>query len=649
MISSMQNSKKVTALNKMDILKTKYLLLILFCIPLSSDAQVLFTYGNNSVNQDEFKEAFHQRAAQNGNKKENPREYLQLFIRYKLKEQAGFDEQLDTMASFHQEVENYKLLLADKYINEAADENKYVKEARERAKTDLLIQQIFIRFGKDSTVSYQNIQKAYSLLLSGKSFDETTTALSSDEDTRKNKGIIGYITVFTLPYEIENMVYALKPGEFSKPFKSRAGYHIFKLIQQRPAAGTRKIEQILLPFQPRSSDLDRKKLAILADSLYKLAINGYSFEDLAKQYSNRNNTVSGNNLIMEISIGQYARTFEDHVFELKQPGEISLPFNTDFGYHIIKLVEKITSNRISDTIIRNQVENNDRMKFAKHQLLQQWLRESKFKRNSYDEKLVARYIDSSFRNQSLRSFTTISAATILFSFEKQNITLGEFVRYLKSNRLYNDPLKKLDDFIALQCSNYYRSHLQDYNVQVKKQVDNFIGANVLFAAMDKHIWSKALQDSLGTRNYYLQHKQNYMWEPGITALTVTSKSREKVKSTIQMLSLLNWRKVAETVGDSVFIDSNRYEKKHLPVNQSVEMKKGYATEPEPSVSQPAFIALKVLNVHTLKEQRTFEESKGMVINDYQQKLEDEWISMLKKKYPVRINQEVWKTTLDQLK
>jgi peptidyl-prolyl cis-trans isomerase SurA len=44
--------------------------------------------------------------------------------------------------------------------------------------------------------------------------------------------------------------------------------------------------------------------------------------------------------------------------------------------------------------------------------------------------------------------------------------------------------------------------------------------------MDKHVWSKAAEDSVGLKNYYNQHKQQYQWQPGVSALVVSSSSKD---------------------------------------------------------------------------------------------------------------------------
>lgn len=52
---------------------------------------------------------------------------------------------------------------------------------------------------------------------------------------------------------------------------------------------------------------------------------------------------------------------------------------------------------------------------------------------------------------------------------------------------------------------------------------------------------------------------------------------------------------------------------------------------------------KILKVYPAHEPRSFEDSRGLVINDYQNYLEQKWVDQLKKKYPVKVNEKIFKS------
>ena len=81
---------------------------------------------------------------------------------------------------------------------------------------------------------------------------------------------LGFITALSLPYDIENLVYSLKPGEVSKPYRTKSSLHIFKNIGERKSAGRWKIAQILISLPPSPSEAELKNAGKKADSIYNL-------------------------------------------------------------------------------------------------------------------------------------------------------------------------------------------------------------------------------------------------------------------------------------------------------------------------------------------------------------------------------------------
>ncbi len=160
---------------------------------------------------------------------EKLKEYLDLYINYRLKLQAAYDEKANENADVKAEAENFKTQLTDNFINQQANINQLLHEAFLRSQKDILLQQVFVQFtsATDTTDAYAKIVKAYNELKSGKSFDEVAATYSTDSTAKTTKGNVGYITVFTLPYSIENIVYNLKPGNFSAIYKSNAGLSYF--------------------------------------------------------------------------------------------------------------------------------------------------------------------------------------------------------------------------------------------------------------------------------------------------------------------------------------------------------------------------------------------------------------------------------------
>ncbi|MCZ2223955.1 MAG: peptidylprolyl isomerase [Chitinophagales bacterium] len=624
------------------------------------NAQTLFTYGKKSVTKKEFLKAFDKNPSPTEtDRKSALKEYLDLYINYKLKVQAAYDDKLNEQPSFKNESESFKKQLAENIINNEANIDQLIQEAFERSQKDIHVAQVFIELkpGVDNIYAYKQIQKAYNELKQGKDFLSVVKEFSNDESTTQSNGDLGYITVFTLPYEFENEIYKLKEGEFSAPYKSSLGYHIFKNVSERNAVGKRKVAQILLAVPNDATEALKLNLKSLADSIYHLATTDQiSFERLVDIYSNDRATAGNQGIIPEVGIAQFSPEFEQQVFALQQKGEISKPFLTQYGWHIVKLLDimPISTDKtdpITVSTLKQQVERTGRLSYAKKNLVNKWMTLCKFKEEPIDEKEFMSFTDSAAIDGSLEGFKNIKQETVLFSFQKQKITANDWAKFVRAIKQSGNTMGKLQTMVLLKeyeklkCNDYYQEHIEDFYPSVKEQSKEFDEANLLFGVMDKYVWNKANEDTTGLRNYYEQHKNKYQWQPGITAIVVTTANKQTATALIDSfkIGIENWRTVVSNYGPSVLVDSSRFENNQLPITQTIENNVGFISEAEKNNNDDSYTFIYVTAVHNTPEIRSFDDARGLVTNDYQQLLEKKWIESLKRKYPVKINQAVWNT------
>src|SRR5438309_8293722 len=138
------------------------------------------------------------------------------------------------------------------------------------------------------------MSQAEQMLKGNADFAAVETNYSADPSAAANGGDIGYITVFSLPYELENLAYNTAPGKVSKTYRSVAGYHIFKNLGERKALGRIKAAQILLAFPPNADAATKAEIKKKADSLYTLLQKGADFGQLATRFSNDITSSSAN-------------------------------------------------------------------------------------------------------------------------------------------------------------------------------------------------------------------------------------------------------------------------------------------------------------------------------------------------------------------
>lgn len=120
---------------------------------LYTHAQIILSYDTNNITKDEFVRAF---LKNNNNQKpsENDyRDYLELYIRFKLKVKEAYDIRLDTLPNQKAELVDFRNQVAEGYLNDETAYNNLVNEAFERSQKDIHLAHIFIPFTDSVSVN----------------------------------------------------------------------------------------------------------------------------------------------------------------------------------------------------------------------------------------------------------------------------------------------------------------------------------------------------------------------------------------------------------------------------------------------------------------------------------------------------------------
>lgn len=633
--------------------------LALLCLAIlgASNAQTVFTYGKKSVSKDEFLQAFNRNPV-NTDRKTALREYLDLYINFKLKVQAAYDAGLDKDQTQQYELQNFRRQIADNLVNEKANLKQLVQEAFQRSQKDIHLAHILVEVQPtaDTAAAYRQIQEAYKALQQGRDFATVASTFSNDPATVQSKGDLGYITVFTLPYEFENYAYSLKPGTYSTPIRTSLGYQIFYNKNERAPLGSRRVAQILIAYPPAATDQEKRLAQQKADSVFQLIRGGSRFEELVPLVSNDLSSAHNQGQLPEFGVGTFNPLFEQQAFALKSVGEVSSPFATAHGYHILKLLEvKPVATTEDDDVfmagLHEKVTADRRMASARRRMLDRQIAALKFREATYNKKDLFAFTDSNWqKTKSLSPVNSVSEKSILFYYETAPKTAGDWLEHLRAARNRNAQNAVIDyhqlytDFVRVSGEEYFYQNLEKYSPEFKRQLNEFKDANLLFGIMDKQVWSKASQDTAGLLSFYQQHKEKYTWAPGANALVVTAADRQLANEVAQKIKpdTRNWRTIIASYGDRVSADSGRYELGQLPVADGTDLKPRSVTGLVISPVDSSATFSYVLNVLPGGAQRSFDEARGIVISDYQQELEKRWLLSLKKKYPVRVNEAVMK-------
>jgi peptidyl-prolyl cis-trans isomerase SurA len=626
-------------------------------------SQTLFTYGNAAVDKTEFLRAYNKNKTPVNDKEKAFREYLELYVKFKLKVRAAKDLQMDTLPQLKYDAQSFRSQIEASYLNNEKAVNDLMNEAFARSQKDLHTLHFFIPVDaasapEDTLKASRSINTLYTALATGKTDYDNLTAASPIKIKQSD---LGFITLFTVPYEYENIIYGLMLGETSKPYRAKNGWHLFKLINERKAVGKWKVAQILLSIPPDASAEVKKDYAKKADSVYQLLVKGEDFGKMARWFSDDKATYSNNGEMAEFGSGKYDPVFENEVFKLSRDKEISKPFLTAYGYHIVKRLSHspVSADKNDQGFqydLKQYVQQDSRINIAKDLFMKEILKQVNFKKTgAVSDADLYRYADSAVANPnseiSKASLYPINGKTI-FSFANTKLTGKDwldFIRNYKGNgELYKGENNAAlsEKFITTSVMDYYKKHLEDYNTDFRYQMEEFKDGNVLFEIMEKNIWSKASADTVALLKYYNENKGKYLWAPSADIVIFNCTSEKFAnEARAALLKGKAGKTIMEESNNNVLVDSSRFELTQVPVSIDPETPIGYVSEPVVSPVDGNTSFFKLIKYYPANLQRSFEESKGLVINDYQVLLEEKWISDLKKKYPVKINEAVFQSLL----
>ncbi len=620
-----------------------------------SFSQAIISFGKNNISKDEFIRAYNKNKTAVDNTEKAVREYVELYTNFKLKVKAAQEFKLDTSEQFKSEIANFRHQIEENYM---IDENLFkqlMNESYTRSQRDLHVIHYSLNINEtdDTAKNYEAFMQLYNQLINNKSIQE-----NSFENNGIKKSDLGFVTIFTLPYQYENIVFSLHTGAVSKPYRSKKAWHLFKVINERPSAGKWKVAQILfsLPPDPKPEVVANAKRQ--ADSVYSLLTKGSDFGNMAKSASEDKLTYLNNGELPEFGTGKYDMNFENEVIKLKKDGDISLPFQTSFGIHIIKRLgftptPKNQNDEAFQFELKQKLLLDDRIKIAKEKFAKDIATKIGFKKLVANTVELFNEVDSVMQYPDMDKTTTLPLSEKpIISFTNGKVKGKEFLSFARDFKndldLYKGETNEFiwEKFQSTISLDYYKKHLEQFSPEFNYQLQEFIDGNLLFEVMEKEVWSAAEKDSTGLLKYYNNNKSKYTWGASADVLIINAAEEIIAKEIMDSLVAgVYWKDLVESNPAQLQGDSGRYELTQLA---------GYGEPKEGSYSQitnnsdgtASFV--KFFKLYEANQQRSFKESKGMLINDYQTVLEKKWIETLRKKYPVIINEALLQSVIKAL-
>ncbi len=567
----------------------------------AQEDKVLMTINGEPVMLSEFMYIYEKNNQETSLEKKSMEEYLDLFINFKLKVTEAIAQGVDTTEAFKKELAGYRAQATPKYMqdNEAIDslvELSYNRQANVRRAAHIAIQcpasadsvaeaealaKINLARERVTTGVEKKVKKGrkWVAVREPEAFADVAREMTEDPAGKENGGELGWIQVFRYVYPFEDAVYNTPVGEVTEVFRSPYGFHIALVEEERPYEEVHAAH--IMKMMPRGTEqtaLDAKKDI---DSLYQVVLAGADFAEVATAHSDdKGSAVRGGDLGW-FGRGMMVQPFENITFDM-QPGEMSEPFPTRFGWHFVKLYDK------------RGIQPLDSMR---QQLLMQVKRDVRYQ-------------------EAEKSFIK------------------------KTRAEYNLPTEMSDEEVKA----YADAHLEEKYADLRNLVREYHDGILLFDVSLREVWDKANKDTEGLAAYFKANKKNYTWdEPRYKGYMIYAKDEKVAKAAKQIIKTANADSVMSYINQRINVDSVQYVKveKGLWVegkNAAVDKYgfKNKTAEYTPSEEFPVVVPVGKV----IKAPQEYTDVRSQVTTDYQDHLEKQWVATLREKYPVVVNEEV---------
>lgn len=635
----------------------------------SQDNKTLVTIGDETVSVAEFMKTFNKNnAVDNMSDDEAIIEYLDLYINFKLKVMEAKALKMDTIPSFINELAGYRKQLAKPYFIDESVNDALLNEAYERKLIDIHASHILIMVDEnaspaDTLEAYDKIIEIREEIVTGKDFAEAAVEYSDDPSAKDkeaipnkqrfkkgNQGDLGYFTVFNMVYPFENAAYNTNVGEISLPVRTRFGYHLLKIDSKTDALGVAQVAHIYVTLRPDATteDIARKEEKI--NNIYAKIQGGMSFEDAVTQFSEDKGSAQKKGQLSKFTSNKVVPEFVTLAKEL-QPGEVSEPINTLYGFHIVKLISRKAPGTFEEESekLKERLAKDDRTHKSEEAVVNKIKQESKFKVYEKQKVEVFAVIDSTLLEGKFNA-DSIVMTKVLFKIAKEKYLQSEFISYVISKQKKQVNLNKVvylnqlfKSFTEEKLLAYEDSNLEDHFPEFDDLMKEYHDGILLFNLTDEKVWNKAVKDTTGQLEFFENHRRDYMWGERVDATVYKIRNITDADRVIEIiLQYDNDGDIAEALDTdsirSVRIVPGKFEKGDDKDVDQVEWTPGLSS-PMKSDVETLVVVVKIKSLID-PQPKELKESRGLVTADYQNFLEKQWIEELKGKYPVSIDDEV---------
>ncbi len=638
----------------------------------NSTKEVLFTIDNKPYYTDEFARVYKKNLdLVKDESQKDLNQYLELFVGYKLKINKAYKLGLQDGTAYQNELKSYRSQLSKNYTSDSKVTKELVEEGYKRFLKEIKASHILFSVDEnalpeDTLKVYKQAVEVRKRAIAGEDFGKLATEFSQDPSAKDNKGDLGYFTSFRMVYAFETGAYNTPKGSISNPIRTRFGYHLIKVNDVRDNRGDVIVAHIMI-MNPATTDenkVDEDKGKNTIQDIYKKLQQGEKFEDLAKQFSEDKSSSSKGGVLNRFGSGQLSsEEFENVAFNLTKENPVSEPFKSQYGWHIVKLIDKFAVKTIEEmrSELESKVSKDDRSRLITASMNEKLRKKYTLKRDDKFYAAVSKLVTNDIYEgkwetpADLKSFNK----NLVNINASKSISGASFLNYIKEqqkSKITLKPISKLinkfyESYLDQELAQYYDDNLEKEFPEFSAVMDEYRDGLLLFDLMEKEIWTKSKTDTTGLKLFYDKNLKNYQWKNRLDVTILSSTKSEVIKKALKYLKndkpvdfikeKLNIKDGAVNIMSKVGV----FEEGNEALPKSLKFETGISE----IIKEGEYYFVTKVNVTLPAGPKALEECKGKAINDYQQFLEENWVKDLKSEFKVEVNQAVFESVKKQLR
>lgn len=614
------------------------------------DDPTVMTVDGVPVSQSEFEYLFNK----NNLQQESPQtvdEYADMFEIYKLKVADARAEGIDTTASFIKELDGYCADIEAPFLVDTLLRDRLINEAWQRMQTMRDVSHIMLPLGTSERARTRNRERLDSIrraILAGASFEEMAAKFSSDQSSAPRGGHMGILTAGRVPYKFEEAAWATPVGQISEVIEDAPyGYHIIKVIAEKPHPGMVRARHILKLTQNLSPEQKAEKKAQI-DSIFNLLTQGADFKQIAMMESEDPGSAQRGGELNKFGPGMMVAEFEEQAYGLPDKG-LSYPFETAYGYHIVQTLEHLPLGDLKDNrnSILQAMSRDERLSLPRRKRVKELQAKWGISENAAGLEAVNKAVDG---KRGTEAFEAVDGSTVVANLPDGGvITASQVISELTGPVRENTPdpagafSRQLEQMLDDATVSRGRIEFAKDDADFRNLVNEYRDGILLFEISNRKVWDRATNDTLAQRKCFEANRTKYTWDKprfkGVVVLA-TSDSVANAAKTLLQTAVVPADSLVKTLRDTFGRD--------IKVERVLTAKGDNAIIDEIAFDGPKaeavgkWVAWFPYDWKVLSAPEEAADAKAAVAADLQQQLEAEWIKNLRKKYKVKVNKKLLK-------